>query len=325
MASAENAKLEIEAGQVLTSMVALTDSGDHLTYESGADFWSNKRGFAPVVRPNGLRTGGVITGTGVNNEVQTSAMSVNLNGVVTSVAADTSVSITRTAGGGAFQINSITVNSSGAVVAVAGTEGSAFTETRAAAGGPPLIPTTSVEIGQVRTTSNTDAAIDDDEIFQVVGTHTERADYPLFDTNYLGGSVTAVAELPLIHTGPVTKSVYAEYYEPVFTRVLRANNVVPPENSWSVTSEQTYDGVSGSVSKTLNQGSFEARIETGISDTLVRSKDTNLWFKFFPDRYQDSYIAFQGYLGIARQFPADGAMRVSCTVSSEAESTDVEV
>ena len=71
---------------------------------------------------------------------------------------------------------------------VAGTEADgAFSETRAAAGGPPLIPVTSVEIGQVRLTAASDAAalITSDEIFQNVGDHTERYDYPVWEPQQL--------------------------------------------------------------------------------------------------------------------------------------------
>lgn len=326
MPNADNAKLQIESGQNLVSMVALTDDGDQINFSAAAGFWSRRAGFTPVIRPNGLRSGGVISPTVNNNEVQTSALSVNLNGVVTAVGADSAVSITRTAGGDAFQINSITVNSSAAVVAVAGTEGSAFSETRGAAGGPPLIPTDSVEIGQVRMTSNTDAPILATEIKQVVGVHQERYDFPLWSVDYLNGKLIFTQALPLIHTGPVAKAVFAEYYTPIFADVPDANNVVPPESSFSISSEQTYDRVVASSSQSLGQGSFEARLESGgISDLIAKLKAQNLWFKFFPDRFQSSYIAFQGILGLAREFPADDAIRATCTVSSEDEAVDVEV
>ena len=60
MSTAENAKLQYEAGQNATAMSALTNSGDETTFTSGASLWSGKSGYAPVVRPNGLLTGGGI-------------------------------------------------------------------------------------------------------------------------------------------------------------------------------------------------------------------------------------------------------------------------
>ena len=61
MATAENAKLQYEAGQNAVAMSALTDSGDQTEFTSAATLWSGRSGYAPVVRPNGLLTCGAIT------------------------------------------------------------------------------------------------------------------------------------------------------------------------------------------------------------------------------------------------------------------------
>ena len=159
MATAENAKLQYEAGQNSVAMVELTNSGDETTFTSAATLWSGRSGYAPVVRPNGLLTGGAVIpdASAVNNVVDVAALTCNLAGVVTSVAAG-ELTATRPATA-VSKVISLTVNSSGALAAVAGTDGSttAFSETRAAAGGPPVIPVGSIEIGQVRLTSNTAA------------------------------------------------------------------------------------------------------------------------------------------------------------------------
>ena len=52
--TAENGKLQYEAGQDSTPMSALTDSGDHLNYTSTPTLWSDRAGYSPVVRPDGL-------------------------------------------------------------------------------------------------------------------------------------------------------------------------------------------------------------------------------------------------------------------------------
>ena len=44
MATAESAKLEYEAGQQAVAMAALTDSGDHLKFNSAATLWSGRAG-----------------------------------------------------------------------------------------------------------------------------------------------------------------------------------------------------------------------------------------------------------------------------------------
>lgn len=323
MATAESAKLEYEAGQQAVAMAALTDSGDHLTLTSASTLWSGRAGYAPVVRPNGLLTGGALSVSATDDEIDVAALTCNLAGVVTSVAADTAT-ITRPATNVA-KVCSITVNSSGAIAVVAGTDGSttAFSETRAAAGGPPLIPVGSIEIGQVRVTTSAAAPITDAQVYAVVGLHVERADFPLYNVDYSTGSVTFLAALPLVHTGPVAKAVYASYSTPIFGEVSLAADFVPPETSHSVSSTQIYGTTLGSTSSTLGQGSFTAYLQNGISDGLVALKNATLWFRFYPDRYASSYLLTQGKLGIARTFPAGDQIQAACTISASAAAVEV--
>lgn len=323
MPTAESAKLQYEAGQSSTAMTLLTNSGDETTFTSAATLWSRRSGFAPVVRPNGLLTGGVITPHASDNDkVNVAALTLNLNGVVTTVNAGTAT-ITRGVSSDTHSITSITINSSGSIAAVAGTDGTAFSETRGAAGGPPLIAVDSVEIGQVRTTSVSAGLVTAAEVFQVVGTHQERADFPLFNINYGSGSVTFLSALPEIHTGPVPKRVYASYAAPIFSDVQLASDFVPPETTHSVTSTQVYGTTLGSSSSTLNQGTFTAYLANGVSDALVSLKNQELWFRFYPDRYAAPYILAQGKLGIARTFPAGDNIAAACTISASAAATEV--
>jgi len=327
MANAENAKLQYEAGQTAVSMSALTDSGDATLFNSTADLFSKKSGYAPDVRPNGLITGGaVITAvSATNDKVDVAALSVYLAGVKTAVAAASNVSVTRGASTNTHAITSITVSSAGAIAAVAGTAGTAFSETRGAAGGAPYIPVGSVEIAQVKTTSITAAVIDDSEIFQVVGLHQERYDYPIFDIDYGTGQVAFNSALPKIHTGDLPKKVYASYAEPIFSDISLASDFVPAETSHSVSSTQVYGSTLGSSSSSLGQASFTAYLNDGIGDALVSLKNEILWFKFYPDRYKTPYMLTQGKLGISRTFPAGDNVQASCTISAESASTEVNV
>lgn len=318
MSSAENAQLQYEGGQNAVAMSALTNSGDATTFNSAASLWSQRTGFAPVVRPDGLVSGGAVTATATNNQLAIAALSCNLAGVVTAVAAGNLLA-TRP-GTNVSMVTSLTVNSIGVLAAVAGTAGAttAFTETRGAAGGPPLIPVGSIEIGQVRLTSSTAAAITAAQIFTVPGLHVERADGPLFEIDYTAGTVVFQSALPLIHTGPLPKGVFASYASPSFTAVAKATDFVMPETSYSVTSTQIYGGNIGSTSSTLGQGSFTAYLNNGVNDPLVQLKGQNLWFKFFPDRYQSPYTLCQGKLGVSRAFPAGDEITAACTISAAA-------
>lgn len=328
MATAENAKLLYEAGRDATAMSALTDSGDHISFTSSATLFSRASGSEPDIRPNGLITGGAVSvaASGSDDVVDVAALTCYLAGVKTSVSADTDVSITRAATD-VSKVNSITINSSGAVEVVAGTDGSDanFVETRGAAGGPPYIPETSIEIGQVRTTTSAAAAVTAAQIFQVIGLHQERYDFPVFTIDYANAEINFASALGAIHTGDVAKKVYGSYSDPIFAEISLASDFVPAETSHSVSSTQIYGSTLGSSSKTLNQSTFTAYLADGVTDDLVKNKNENLWFKFFPDRLKSPYILTQGKLGVGRTFPAGDNIQAACTISADSESVEVAV
>lgn len=333
MSTAENAKLQYEAGQQAVAMTLLTDSGDHKTFKSAATLWSGRSGYAPVVRPNGLLTGGAATpdSAAVNDIVDVAALTCNLAGVVVSVAAG-ELTASRGTGGDVCRITSLTVTSAGALAAVAGTAGPTFSETRGANGGPPFIPVGSIEIGQVRLGSIVAAPVTAAEVFQVAGMHVERAD--LYEVNHgptvvggvetvPGGSVSLYDALPLIHTGSLPKRVYASYAAPLFADISLASDFTSPETSHSVSSTQVYGTTLGATSASLGQGGFTAYLENGVSDALVGLKNSLLWFKFFPDRYASPYLLTQGTLGIARTFPAGDNIQAACTISAAKAAIEV--
>lgn len=325
MPNAENGIIKYEAGQTLVSMVALTDSGDHYTMNSASTRWSNKSGYTPSVKPNGVATGGAVTPaiSGTNDLVDTAALTCYLKGILTSVNASTDKTIARGSSKD-YKKSSVTVNSAGAIAIVAGTEGDAFSTTRAAAGGPPLIPTTSIEIAQVHITSQVAAAITTDEIKQVPGTHMERYDFPAWTVNYIRVSerilgvagITFLSTLPLSHTGPVIKQVFAEYYTPDMAEVPRAVDFKRPAESYSVNSTQVYGSTVGTESRSLAGGGFTVHLNDGISDNILNLEGANLWFDFYPDRLLAPYIATQGKLGIVESFPADNSIVATCTIAA---------
>lgn len=331
--NASNATIKYEAGQVPQAMVALTDSGDHISFNSAAEFWSKKSGFAASVKPNGLATGGAVTpaASGTNDLVDSAALTCYLAGILTTVAAAPDLTCLRGAAADVCRINSITVTDAGAIAVVSGTAHTAFSEVRAAIGGPPLIPVGSVEIAQVRLGATAAAAITADEIFATVGTHTERYDYPAFtavtmrvDNRVLGvAGVDFAAALPLIHTGPTAKKVYASYYEPEFIKVPISADFVPAETSHSTSSKQYYQTVKAGVTSSIGQASFQAVLEDGIADGFLGLKNETLWFQFYQDELSENYIATNGKLGISRTFPAGDDITAACTISPTEASLEV--
>lgn len=327
----DNAAIYAEMSQDQVAMTALTDSGDNTFFQSADKLWSKRSGYSPDVKPNGVATGGAITPGASVNTVSVAALTCYLAGTLTSVGASSSLAVARPSTSN-YQILSITVTSVGALAVVEGTEGSAFSDTRGAAGGPPLIPVGSIEVGQVKYSSQTSAVVLTSEIKQVVGTSKEMYNYPAWTEkrmNVENGALSYAgvefdSALPAIHTGGVPKGVYASYYTPEFAIVPETSDFVPPETSHSVSSTQIYGKTKGSSSSNLGQGSFTAYLNDGIADSIIGLKNENLYFKFFQDRLETSkYIICQGKLGITRSFPADSGVTAACTVSAEDEAKEV--
>lgn len=324
--------LRYESGQTAKPFEELTDSGDATTFEASFSPVSNVSGSEPVIAPYGLLTGGALTPHADNDKVTVAALTASMAAVtgastsgVISVSAGTAT-ITRPATA-VSKINSITINSSGAIAAVAGADGSttAFSETRGANGGPPYIPVGSIEIGQVRVTSNTAAAITTAQIFSVVGLHVERSDYPVYALDYALGTVEFSEALPLIHTGDVAKKVYMRGATPLFAAIPRVSDWVPAESTYSITSTSTYDGPIGSSSSSLGQASFSAILTDGMADAFIGKRGQDLWFEFRSDRDKTLPKQLtQGVLGVSRTFPAGGgSITAECTVTPRVESVDV--
>lgn len=316
--TAYNAKLQYEAGQSNVALQAMTDSGDHTTFSITDYPWSQKSGCEPSIRPNGLVTGGAITAGSSNDEVSVASLTCYLAGILTTVNADSSVSVTRPAASPTGQkcINSITIDSTGAIVVVVGTDGSSFSATRNAAGGPPYIPVGSIEIGQVKLDDDTAALVTTDEISQVAGSSLEKYNYPVWSENPFAGTITFSSALSAIHTGATYNKVYIEIYEPVFAELDPVENFVPPENSYSVSSKQVYGNKNiAATSSSLGQGSFTFFGEDAVTDNIIALAGEILFFKFYPDRTKTAYHLCYGKLGISRKFPAGDSIQVDCTIS----------
>ena len=330
---ADQALIQYEAGQELVAMTAMTTT-DNKTFASSDSPWSAVAGYEPVIRPNGMVTGGVIIPTsGENDSVDVAAGTAYLAGVlesptgVTFNASSTPVALARP-GAGEFQIYSVTVDSDGDYVLVDGTAttaGSAFSSTRGADGGPPYIPTTSIEVGQIRLEGAAGSAVVTADIRQIPGISQERYDYPVYSEDYGNGEITLVSALPNIHNDnpgvddDECKKVYVEVYTPTFASLEPASDFVPPEVTHSQTSTEVYGGTIGASSSSLNQGSFTAYLRDGVTDALIGLKNEKLWVKFFPHRLRAPYILAQGTLGISRTFPAGDSIQAACTLTADGE------
>lgn len=332
MPSAGNAIIYYEAGQSLVPMTALTDSGDKKIFNSADELWSDKGGYSPDIKPNGVLTGLVVSPavSGTNDLVDVSGGALNLNGVVTPVAAGTDKSCLRGLTTDICRINSITITSAGAIAVVSGADHTAFSEVRGANGGPPWIPTGSVELAQVRLGALAAAAVLATEIKAIPNTHREQATFPTYEIEFgrvasgvMGVAGVTFSSAPMASHSDDTgttikcKKVYAQYYKPELTAIPKSSDFKRPANSKSVSSTQIYGGAVGAVSSSLGQGGFKAYLTDGVSDGLLGEEGNKLWFKFKPDRLKTPYVITQGYLGVVEQYPAGSSIMADCTISAE--------
>lgn len=314
----EHSKIEYESGVTPYLMAAITDSGDHKTYTTEVDLFARSNNdTAPVVLPNGILNGGLVTPDIADSSVAVTATLCNLGGVADIVIAASTVAITRPATNVA-SVTSITITSAGALAAVKGTDGTngTFSEVRGAAGAPPYIPVGSIELAQVRVASSTAAVITRAEIFAVENTHRELANYPSYEVKDFSGLVVFDAALPLIHTGEVPKKVYASYADPVFSDQKYGNDFAPPDSSYSSVTEQTYDGlIPVGYSESLGKCSFTALLKDGVSDPILAQDGKVIFVRYYPDRYKTEYILVQGKVSFGRSFKAAAALKVTVNIA----------
>ncbi len=325
MTIAANAQIKYESDQSLVNFTAMVDSGDQTVFtRTAAPIWSGRAGYAPDVRPDGVVSGIDILSAGSgNDEVDNIAFTAWLASVLKAVTA-TTVSITR-ATVSTYVINSIILTGA-TLSAVKGVESTGFSTTRGAAGGPPYIAVGSIEIGQVKTISQTPAVLTSSEIFQTPGTHQERADYPLYRRpQNLGYGVLASSSsrknahlefysaLDTCHTGDHCKKIYIKHYTPTFT-AIESNGFVPADTQSSQSYAQRFEKVLGYKTDSLRSASFRAELTSGISDALIALDGEMLIFKFFPDASGSPFMLTMGILRFNSSFPQIGPISTGCTV-----------
>lgn len=340
MPTAQKAKIQVELGRNMVDFAVMTDSGDQQTFTiSGGPIWSGKSGYDPDVRPNGIVTGlRVLTPHADNDKVTIAGFTAYSKSVLHEKSA-TSLALTRPTVS-THKICSVTMDEDGTIAEVEGTEGSSFSATRDAAGGPPLIAVDSVEIGQVRFSAQASAVIDADEIFQDANNHTEYADYPIADVWNIGKGdrATVAAEknahvkfneaFPAAHTGAVPKRVYLKYYTPSLTTLPKVVDYKASEVGVSKSSEAMYEGsgVSGAIGSmkadSVGDASFVMFANDGITDSIVAERNEIVTVKFFPNANKAPYMLTQGMLGFERDFPAGEQNKINLTVYCEKESVE---
>jgi hypothetical protein len=329
--TAGNALIQYESS-VTEYTEALTDSGDHTVFNGTPDVYSNNGSLAPVIMPDGIVTGvGILTPHVDDDKLSYSAFTAYVSGELKTVTAST-VTITR-ASVSDYVINSIQYDGS-TVSAVKGVEGDAFVTTRGSAGGPPYIAVGSIEIGQVKTTSQTAAPVETSEIFQSANGGTqERYDYPNFytpdalgqgnaadDADKVNAFVEFVKALPASHTGDVVKGVYAVLNEPDFTDIEVSDSWVPASETPSSSSQQVYRRTTATPTKSLGTAGFTIYWSDPTTNPLRKLDGKTLTFKFFPDAdITTEYELTQGVVGFAPTYGATEDMQAAVTIAASSK------
>ena len=323
-------KVLVELGGVLYDYEQLTDDGDHIRFEVATPgrLFSQVQAQKPLIRPDGVLTGLEVTpdDAEVDNTVDVGTGTAWINGaLVTLAAADEAVAVRGTAPN-IYKIDSITLTSGGAVAVVEGTGSTAFSETRGAAGGPPLIPTTSIELAQVRMSAEAAAAIAASEIYSVPNQHRELASYPVYTVYPIGDSDckgTAFVEfseaLPLIHTGAVAKEVHARYTNPNFATISECSDFAMPRDSFSQSEDATNDGPRAAVKLGRGTGSFGCLHDGTGSAVIMQVKGTQRMLKFYPDKYLTGYWLMEATLAIVDNYPIGANIKATVTLGAKSE------
>ncbi len=227
--SGTNFLLKVESGFTVKPYEAMADTGNHQLFScTGTRFSlceSDEAGIdrRPAVTPDGVMNGCFVAPaiSGMANAIDLSAGTLLIGGARINIAGSAGVAFARPATGFCRTV-SITLTNLGAVAVVAGVDGTAFSITRGAAGGPPWIPVGSIEASTVRLTATAGPLGETDISFAPEYSHA-----PEYTLLPYSASVRFSAPLAAIHTGAVPRAVWATWSEPVMA-VMDAIHFRPP-------------------------------------------------------------------------------------------------
>jgi hypothetical protein len=337
-----NALLEAEQGRDGDgSFEVMVDSGDHQTFNITAKpVWSGYKtkttSFAPRILADGIVAGeNLLTpdSGAANDAIDFAAMAVNLQGAKYSIAAgDLAVTFPVTDPNKVVSICAFLSTGTPTIVEVEGTENAGASTVRGAAGGPPFIPALYVEIGQVVYTATGTQVVTAAMIQQTAGVHTELATSPEIKlVNNVGEGLKAdtpvkanafvefTSAMDLRHTASTAKGVYARVYEPLFSEIPKANNFKGAFISVSGSSEQVYQQTISSKSFSLSDGSYDRKLNDGVTDFELKENGRTLTYRFYPDGAEDPHQLVQAAIGIDPSYAADANIAVTVTLVSEVE------
>ena len=306
-----NLRLMVEDSAAASAAEQAVDSGDGKKFSSTGSRFSllekdeNNIDRRPVVNPDGLQSGcmAVPAVSGADNALDVYGGTVLIANSQLTVSPQTGITVSRPAAS-MKKISSVIINASAVASVIDGTDGSAYSDTRGAAGGPPYVPVGQVELATVRLDSEAAAPLTTDEIFFAPEyTHT-----PAYKLLPYSASLEFASPIPLIHTGGVAKAVWVTWYEPSLTQ-LDVVTVRPVSSAFEI------DRATGSVDRTKQKsGSFVCSL-SGIQTDLARRIDGSVrLFEFMPDSTQNRKEFFYAAVEIVADYSPQGLMTGAATL-----------
>lgn len=210
--SAQTGEGQQVAQMALTKTASVVIEGETLTnrqyLSTGRAPWNRKTGYTPTVRINGVVSGCVVSGDAVTNNVQLTAGVANVNGVVVTVSADTTNTLTRPANA-KKNVNALCVDNAGTVSVVVGSDGDShdLTGGYGGAGQKPLVATTLAVLAYIALSEDEAAVVPAGDIYPGENANVE------YIVDSLRGGIILYSALELNHTGPVSRGVYASFYD----------------------------------------------------------------------------------------------------------------
>lgn len=322
----KDVQVQIEVGSTFYPVQALTavtvGANAYKHYKVSTTFISARETLAPVVRLDGVISGGAITGDATrDNAIDVAAFTANLKGVVTSVSAIEVRNLVRPTAGGNVVINAIVCDENGSVTNVAGTEGSAG-GARGAAGGAPYIPADSILLGYVTLSDVYASGSSTITTATEVNTESrERSDIPtskilFYDETQAVGIIELGSALVAIHgSGATYRNVYASWYSPTFEVFPDSYDLELPEEMSEIKSRAYGDAYEeSSIDIPSWSGSFNYYFSV-VKDIVDIVKNDIRWCKFFPDKDETQYWAGTGVIKASHSFPVGDTMNGSLSIS----------
>jgi len=291
-----------EASTAMTVQTTYTYKG--VSYANRVYLWGSGKtliNMRPAIEPridiDGIIDGIVCTVTASNDEVQTSAGTILVDNVVTTVAADTSIAVTRPAAGEGAWVAIHVHKGTQAVTATKGTDtsgsagkGGLLTTYGTSAGQRPLIATTDLLIALIQL-DNGAKPVTSSEIFSY---DRQTADVDAQVLPNIGGVLLPTA-LPALHVGPTRQPVKITGYY-----LDNALAEIGTAKSWN-------------LNPSTNEVS-DTTFSRGISITEVSSWAFTFEQLATDPKAKNAIIDRQGYGAVRLQYPNGGYWQGACTL-----------